>query len=107
MFDGNWVTDGAHIDLIGNHHRQFRECDSVSVVHSKVFVDSRKNVLNEAGEILIPISEGVFSEQQIIAELSEMHQLNTLRAKTDITLFKSVGTALSDLITAHMVYKTQ
>ena len=107
LFDGNWLSDGVHIDLIGNHHRQFRECDSVSVVRSKVFVDSRKNVLNEAGELLIPIAEGVFSEQQIIAELSEMHQLKTVRAKTDITLFKSVGTALSDLLTSYLVYKTQ
>lgn len=107
LFDGNWVSDGAHIDLIGNHHKQFRECDTDTVLRSKVFVDSRKNVLNEAGEILIPIAEGVFSEQQIIAELSEMHQVNTIRAKTDITLFKSVGTALSDLITAHLVYKSQ
>jgi 1-pyrroline-2-carboxylate reductase [NAD(P)H] len=56
--------------------------------------------------ILIPIAEGVFSEEQIIAELSEMHQFDKLRAKTDITLFKSVGTALSDLITAHLVYKS-
>ncbi|TMO56624.1 ornithine cyclodeaminase family protein [Pseudoalteromonas phenolica] len=107
LFDGKWVSDGAHIDLIGNHHKQFRECDSACVVRSKVFVDSKKNVLNEAGEILIPIAEGVFSEHQIIAELSEMHQFDTVRAKTDITLFKSVGTALSDLITAHLVYKSQ
>ena len=106
LFDGHWVSDGAHIDLIGNHHKQFRECDSTSVVRSRVYVDSRANVLNEAGEILLPIAEGVFSEKQIIAELSEIHQLDTLRAKTDITLFKSVGTALSDLLTAHLVYKS-
>lgn len=106
LFDGNWVSDGAHIDLIGNHHKQFRECDTISVVRSKVFVDSRKNVLNEAGELLIPIAEGAFTEQQVIAELRELHTFAKPRRKTDITLFKSVGTALSDLLTANLVYKS-
>ena len=63
---------GTHIDCIGNHHREGRECDSDTVVKSRVFVDSRANVLNEAGEFLLPIKEGVFSPTDVVAELSEM-----------------------------------
>ena len=106
LFDGNWLSEGTHIDLIGNHYKQFRECDTKSVIRSKVFVDSKKNVLNEAGELLIPIAEGVFSEQQVVAELSQFHELE-MRRSDDITLFKSVGTALSDLLTANLVFKSQ
>ncbi|TQF71204.1 ornithine cyclodeaminase family protein [Pseudoalteromonas luteoviolacea] len=106
LFDGNWVSEGAHIDLIGNHHKQYRECDTRTVTRSQVYVDSRANVLNEAGELLIPIEENVFSAEQVKAELSELAKSNRHQrgADNEITLFKSVGTALSDLVTAKLVY---
>lgn len=104
LFKGEWISEGTHIDLIGNHHKQFRECDTATILKSKVFVDSRANVLNEAGELLIPIAEGVFDKNDVIAELSELKSLSFERRAQDITLFKSVGTALSDLLTAHLVY---
>ncbi|MGI2259981.1 ornithine cyclodeaminase family protein [Shewanella sp. GXUN23E] len=120
LFDGNWLSPGTHVDLIGNHHAHCRECDSTSIVRSRVFVDSKTNVLNEAGELLIPISEGVFDEGQICAELAELcaarvkadgqheHALGSTpgrQSEAEITLFKSVGTALSDLVAANLVYK--
>lgn len=106
LFDGRWLTAGTHVDLIGNHHRDARECDTHTVVNAKVFVDSRENVLNEAGELLIPINEGVFSETDVMAELSELARDNAYAREndTDITLFKSVGTALSDLVAAKYAY---
>ncbi|MBQ4811206.1 ornithine cyclodeaminase [Pseudoalteromonas luteoviolacea] len=106
LFDGNWVSQGTHIDLIGNHHKQYRECDTRIVTRSSVFVDSRANVLNEAGELLIPIAENVFSAEQVKAELTELAKSNTSQraSQSEITLFKSVGTALSDLVTAKLVY---
>ncbi|WP_462159719.1 bifunctional Delta(1)-pyrroline-2-carboxylate/Delta(1)-piperideine-2-carboxylate reductase [Pseudoalteromonas sp. GB56] len=106
LFEGHWLSTGTHVDLIGNHHRDARECDSQTVTRAKVFVDSRENVLNEAGELLIPMSEGVFSESDVLGELKDLARDNTFaRANdTDITLFKSVGTALSDLIAAKLAY---
>ncbi|MEI5638585.1 MULTISPECIES: ornithine cyclodeaminase family protein [unclassified Pseudoalteromonas] len=105
LFKGKWVTPGTHIDCIGNHHREGRECDSETVCKSRVFVDSRANVLNEAGELLLPIKEGVFSPTDVVAELSEMTKDQGGReTEQEITLFKSVGTALSDLIGAKLVY---
>lgn len=105
LFDGEWLSGGTHIDCIGNHHKHCRECDTTTVVRGRVFVDSRANVLNEAGELLLPISEGKFSAEKIVAELSEMAKNNLRRSdEHEITLFKSVGTALSDLIGAKLVY---
>ena len=102
---GDWVRPGTHVDLIGNHERDARECDTVLVVKSRVYVDSRVNVLNEAGEILIPISEGQLRESDIVGELSELCAGAVAgREKADeITLFKSVGTALADLAAAQLV----
>jgi 1-pyrroline-2-carboxylate reductase [NAD(P)H] len=106
---GEWAQPGTHVDLIGNHERDGRECDTELVVRSRVFVDSRANVLNEAGEILIPIAEGRITEDTIIAELSELctGAVAGRGGGGEITLFKSVGTALSDLAAASLVARSQ
>lgn len=102
---GDWVKPGTHVDLIGNHERDARECDTEMVVKSRVYVDSRVNVLNEAGEILIPIGEGRLRESDVVGELSELcaGKVAGREAKEEITLFKSVGTALADLAAARLV----
>ena len=105
LFEGSWLKPGCHVDLIGNHHKDARECDTVTICRAKVFVDSRVNVLNEAGEVLLPISEGAIEKSHILGELSELHWLNFTRMPEDITVFKSVGMALSDLLTAQLVYR--
>ncbi len=107
LFNGESVSKGCHIDCLGNHMVNARECDSITVTNARVFVDSLTNTLNEAGELLIPIEEGVFNADDIIAELADMcKQPEILRQSADeITLFKSVGTAISDLVAAYLVYK--
>jgi 1-pyrroline-2-carboxylate reductase [NAD(P)H] len=102
---GEWVRPGTHVGLIGNHERDARECDTELVVKSRVYVDSRANVLNEAGEILIPIGEGRLGEADIIGELSELCSgaVAGRASAEEITLFKSVGTALADLAAARLV----
>jgi 1-pyrroline-2-carboxylate reductase [NAD(P)H] len=106
---GDWIRAGTHVDLIGNHERDGRECDSELVVRSRVHVDSRANVLNEAGEILIPMAEGRIGEDHVVAELSELCSgaAPGRVGAEEITLFKSVGTALSDLAAAHLVARRQ
>jgi 1-pyrroline-2-carboxylate reductase [NAD(P)H] len=105
---GEWLSPGTHLDLIGNHHSNKRECDSLAIIKSKVYVDSKINVLNEAGELLIPIANGEISKDHVQAELSDLCKGTPGRTSaSDITLFKSVGTALSDLITADFVLNNQ
>lgn len=105
---GRWIQPGTHTDFIGNHHATKRECDTELVLKSRVFVDSYVNAMKEAGEILVPISEGVFQKQDIVAELAEMCRSTAPMRKSDdeITMFKSIGMALSDLVGAGLVYKT-
>jgi 1-pyrroline-2-carboxylate reductase [NAD(P)H] len=107
LFNGSWLTQGCHVDCLGNHIANARECDSETVIRAKVYVDSLTNTLNEAGELLIPISEGVFNSDSIIGELADMCKDSTLlrQSDKDITLFKSVGTAISDLVAAYLVYQ--
>ncbi len=102
---GEWVGPGTHVGVIGNHERDARECDTELVVKSRVYVDSRANVLNEAGEILIPIGEGRFRDKDIVGELAELCAGTVAGRGSDdeITLFKSVGSALADLAAARLV----
>ena len=104
---GDWVKPGTHTDFIGNHHATKRECDTALILKSKVYADSRVNAFKEAGEILVPIGEGVFTEEGVVAELTEMCAgTATLRESDDeITLFKSIGMAMSDLVGAGLAYK--
>lgn len=106
---GASVNAGAHVDLLGNHSPTGRECDTALIQKATVFVDSRQNVLNEAGELLIPIDEGVFQAADIKGELAQLCSKKCAGRECDdeITVFKSVGTALSDLIAAHLVLKSQ
>ena len=106
LFDGKLVSAGTHIDCLGNHLANARECDSATITKARVFVDSLANTLNEAGELIIPIKEGIFKPSDIVGELAEMCiQPEILRQSADeITLFKSVGTAISDLVAAYLVY---
>ena len=109
-------TGGARrLDQTRDPHRFHRQPprDQARVRHglitkSRVYVDSYVNAMKEAGEILVPISEGVFKREDIVAELAEMcNESATLRqSDEEITLFKSIGMAMSDLVGAGLVYKT-
>jgi 1-pyrroline-2-carboxylate reductase [NAD(P)H] len=105
LFDGNKLSPGAHVDCLGNHMKDARECDTTTVTRARVFVDSLTNTLAEAGELLIAMAEGAFNKDDIVGELADMCKDPSLLRQSDdeITLFKSVGTAISDLVGAHLV----
>jgi 1-pyrroline-2-carboxylate reductase [NAD(P)H] len=107
LVKGAWIKDGTHTDFIGNHHATKRECDTALVLKAKVYADSRDNCFKEAGEILVPIAEGVFKKEQVIGQLSEMctRQVPLRTNDKEITLFKSIGMALSDLVGASLAYR--
>ncbi|MBT4865745.1 MAG: ornithine cyclodeaminase family protein, partial [Planctomycetaceae bacterium] len=88
-------------------HATKRECDTALVVKSRVYADSRDNCFREAGEVLVPIAEGVFTQDDVVGQLTEMCA-GTVPLREDdkqITLFKSIGMALSDLVGANHAYR--
>jgi 1-pyrroline-2-carboxylate reductase [NAD(P)H] len=103
---GAWLRDGTHVDLIGNHHADKREADTEVITRGRVYVDSYDNAFKEAGEILLPIEEGAFGRDRIVGELAEMCTGTVpLRADAkEITVFKAIGQALTDLVAARMAY---
>ena len=102
---GAWLVPGTHLDLVGAFKRNMREVDDASVAKSHVYVDTYAGALAEAGDIIEPIEHGVIARADVRGELAE---LVTGAAKgrssaSEITLFKSVGTAIEDLAAAQML----
>lgn len=107
LFDGNWLRPGTHLNLVGAFQPETREVDDIAVKHSYVVVDTYEGAMQEAGDLLIPIKNGTIDRSHIAADLHEIasskKQVRT-SAET-ITLFKSVGCAVEDLVTAQLVHQ--
>jgi ornithine cyclodeaminase/alanine dehydrogenase-like protein (mu-crystallin family) len=107
VFDGGKVEEGTHVIAIGAYRPDARELDSALVSNASVFVDSREAALEEAGDLLIPIGEGLLSRDSIKAELSEL-VLGRKRGRlsdSEVTLFKSVGLASEDNAAGWLAYR--
>ncbi len=104
---GEWVQPGTHIDLVGAFKPTMRESDDALVSGARVFADTREGVLAEAGDLLIPMANGHFSRDGIIAELAELTRGEHpgRLSNSEITLFKSVGASLEDLAAAIRCYE--
>jgi ornithine cyclodeaminase len=102
---GNAVKPGAHIDLVGAFNPTLRESDDALMARASLFVDTRGGALAEAGDILQAMASGAIDETAIRAELAELcrgdHPGRT--SPDEITVFKSVGAAIEDLVAANLV----
>jgi ornithine cyclodeaminase len=107
LFDGRWLRPGTHLNLVGAFQPQAREVDDETVKRARVVVETYTAVLAEAGDLLIPLSGGAVGRDHIVADLHEVacgKKQGRIRPE-DITLFKSVGCALEDLVTAELIYQ--
>jgi len=105
LFSGRDLEPGTHINAIGAYAPSMREVDSVAVERSRVVVDTRDGARAEAGDLIIPVRQGVISFDHIKAELGEVVN-GTIHGRTsekEITLFKSVGHAAQDVALARCV----
>jgi ornithine cyclodeaminase len=102
---GAWLSPGAHVDLVGGFSPHEREADDAVIRQARLFVDTRAGALSEAGDLLIPLASGVISPGAILGELSELcrGEVPGRTSAHDITVFKSVGAAIEDLIAAQLV----
>jgi ornithine cyclodeaminase/alanine dehydrogenase len=107
IFEGAWLAPGTHINGVGSHSPSARELDTETLLRSKVVPDHTPACLVEAGDLIIPIKDGDYSEDQIHASLGEIVAgLKPGRESAEeITLFKSVGLAVQDAATAAQVYE--
>jgi len=107
ILNGDWLDEGTHVNAIGSHTPDTRELDAASIKRAKLVVDSREAALKEAGDIMIPLSQGLITPDQIHAELGEIVTNKKVGRISDneITIFKSLGLAIQDVSTANKVYE--
>ncbi len=105
LLRGAWLAPGTHLDLVGAFRPDMREVDDAAVQQARVIVDTYAGALTEAGDLTQPIERGVITRAHVLAELAELlrGERDGRLASSDITLFKSVGTALADLAAAQLV----
>ena len=102
---GDWIKPGQHLDLVGAFTPDMAEVDSKAIAMSKVVVDTYEGALSESGELINALKEGLIKKKHILSDLRELvlEEKNIRKDSNDITLFKSVGTALEDLAAAELV----
>jgi ornithine cyclodeaminase len=105
LIRGAWLQPGQHVDLVGGFTPEMREADDEAVARSRVFVDTVEGAMAEAGDIVQPIAGGALREDDITGDLFDLARGDRAgrRYYDQITLFKSVGTALEDLAAAQLV----
>lgn len=105
VFDGSAVEPGTHVTGVGSFTTEMREVDTALIQRARVFVDQREAILEEAGDIVGPIRDGVVDESVMLAEIGEL-VLGRAVGRTspdEITFFKSVGNAVQDVAVAARV----
>lgn len=107
VFNGDALLPGTHINGVGSFTPEMIELDATTVRNALVVVDSQEAVLEEAGEIIILLEQGIIDRSHIYAELGEL-AAGLKPGRTDdqqITFFKSVGVAVQDAISANIAYQ--
>jgi len=108
VFEPGLVEPGTHINAVGAFTPRTREIPGEIVARARVVVDQREACLAEAGDLLLPMKEGLVSEDHIQAELGEVAGGSKpgRTSREEITLFKSVGVAVQDAAAAREAYES-
>jgi ornithine cyclodeaminase len=108
VFNGQLIKTGAHINGVGSYMPTMQELDEVVVQKAdKIYFDSQEAVLAEAGDFIIPLSKGTIAMDKFTGEIGKVisGQLPGREKPEEITLFKTVGMAVLDIVTAHHIYQ--
>jgi ornithine cyclodeaminase/alanine dehydrogenase-like protein (mu-crystallin family) len=96
---GAWLSPGAHVNGVGAPRPDWRELDDELLRRARIIVDSRAAAAAESGDVI--------AAGHVEAELGEV-VAGTAAGRTipdEITLFKSLGMAVEDVVTAGLVYR--
>jgi len=105
---GKHLKPGQHIDLVGAYKKDMREADDETMAKASIYVDTFQGGLKESGDIVIPLENNTIKEHDIKGDLFALCS-NKVQGRIDaneITVFKSVGHALEDLVAAKYYYNT-
>jgi ornithine cyclodeaminase len=102
VLEGRRVRPGAHINAVGACRPADRELDSACVAQALFFGDSSQSVINESGDYLFPLHEGLIGAEHFLGEIGDVMtgKISGRRNDTDITIFEALGLAVEDIACA-------
>lgn len=107
VFDDADLKPGVHINGVGSYTPEMQEVPVETVCRAKVVVDSWSASLAEAGDLIIPLKEGLITKAHIHGEIGEVAsgQVPGRQSHEEVTFFKSVGVAVQDVAVAELVLR--
>ena len=102
------LDDGVHVNAVGSFKPDMQELPSHAIANAdKVVVEASEAALEETGDLITPMDEGLFEEKDLYGELGEIvgSHLAGRESDDEITVFKSVGVAIVDIIVANYFYQ--
>ena len=102
VFDDADVRPGTHVNAVGAYTPEMQELPAATVTRATVVIDAVDAALAEAGDLIIPLRDGLVDRDHFTRELG-MVAAGTAPARSnaeEITLFKSVGNAVQDVVVA-------
>jgi alanine dehydrogenase len=96
---GEWLSPGTHINAVGATRPTWRELDDEALRIARIYVESREAAMKESGDVI--------ASGEICAEIGEVvaGSGNGRQSDGEITLFKSVGVAVEDIVAADLVWR--
>jgi alanine dehydrogenase len=107
VIEDAWVSEGAHVVCVGACRPNQQEMPPQLVKRGRLYVDSSAAAVVEAGDIVMNIAAGLFDASHVRGEIGEL-VLGRVQGRTspgDITIFKSLGMAVEDVVAADLVFR--
>jgi ornithine cyclodeaminase/alanine dehydrogenase-like protein (mu-crystallin family) len=105
LFEDRDLLPGTHINGVGSYRPDMAEIPAATVCRARVVVDHRASALEEAGDLIGPLRQGLIQQSHFSTELGEilLGRSPGRRRTSEVTFFKSVGVAIQDLYAAASV----
>jgi ornithine cyclodeaminase/alanine dehydrogenase-like protein (mu-crystallin family) len=97
---GDWLSPGTHVNAVGAPRPDWRELDDAVFGRARLYVDSGEAAARESGDV-------IGSGAEVVAELGEVVAGTRpgRQSAAEITVFKSLGLAVEDVVAADLVYR--
>lgn len=108
VFSGKHLKEGTHINGVGSYRPDMVEIDEETMLKAdKIYTDTMEGVLNESGDFINPLKSGKLKEEDITGEIGDyiLGNIKGRENEKEITLFKTTGTAVLDIISARSIYE--
>jgi alanine dehydrogenase len=103
VLEADWTEPGTHINAMGSNQAKRRELPTELVRRADwIAVDSIEQARLESGDLLLALDENGWKDQKLV-ELKDVAAGGLKRQPSDITIFKSNGLAVEDVICAGYV----